>query len=89
MFLLSCLRFTDLIIIYLVPIFDARHKKIQIPHGIRDIPRTFPLFRGEIPHDAIVLIGYSTAAFNSKRHVEDVSISLNIVWAAVLASPDP
>ena len=81
---------TDLRIIkYSVPVFDARYKKIQLPHGIRDVPKTFPLFRGEIPHDAIVLIGYSTTAYNAKRTLEDISVLLNIVWAAVLASADP
>jgi hypothetical protein len=79
----------DRIIFFLVPIFDARYKKIKIPHGIRDVPKSFPLFTGEVPHDAVVLIGYSTAAFNSKRTPDDISVSLNIVWAAVLASPDP
>jgi len=38
--------------------------------------------------DSIVLIGYSVAGFSAKRFPEDTSISLNIVWAAVLAIPE-
>jgi hypothetical protein len=35
-----------------------------------------------------VLIAYSVAGFPTKRFPDDTSISLNIVWSAVLASPE-
>lgn len=71
---------------FIVPIFDARHKKIAVPEGIRDIPRNFNIFKGTVPVDAIVLIGYSVAGYSAKRFPDDTSVSLNIVWAAVLAT---
>ena len=80
---------TDLVTKISVPIFDARYKQIKLPHGIRDVPKNFPLFKEQVPDDAVILIGYSTAAYNSKRTPNDTSVSLNIVWAAVLASADP
>ena len=60
----------------------------MLPHGIRDVPINFPIFRGPIPHDSIVLIAYSVAGYPAKRYPKDTSISLNIVWAAVLATDE-
>lgn len=73
-----------------VPIFNARHKNIALPSGIRTVPKNFNIFEGTVPTDSIVLIAYSVAGFAAKRFPDDTSISLNIVWAAVLACPgDP
>ena len=77
----------ELTAIYSVPIFDARFKKIKLPEGIREVPLNFPLFTEKIPRDSLVLIGYSTAVYNSSKSPDDSSVALNIVWAAVLASP--
>jgi len=72
-----------------VPIFDGRHHQIDIPSGLRNVPRSsMPLFPGEIPYDSVVLIGYSTAAYRSKNYPDDMTVSLNIVWVVVLASPE-
>ena len=71
-----------------VPIFDGRYHQIDLPSGLRNVPRSsLPLFPGEIPYDSVVLIGYSTAAYKSKSYPLDSTVSLNIIWVVVLASP--
>jgi hypothetical protein len=49
---------------------------------------SMPLFVGEIPYDSVVLIGYSTSAYTAAKFKNDMSVSLNIVWVVVLASPE-
>ena len=73
---------------FLVPIYDARNKKIALPHGIRDVPKNFGIFEGPIPLDAIVLIAYTVTGYRAARFPDDISVSFNIVWAAVLACED-
>lgn len=75
-----------------VPVFDGRLDvhQIELPGGLRNVPQSrMPLFNGPIPDDAVVLIGYSTAAYESKKHPDDKTVSLNIVWVVVLACEDP
>lgn len=76
----------------IVPVFDGRLEahQIELPGGLRKVPQSrMPLFNGPIPQDAIVLIGYSTAAYEAKKHPDDKTVSLNIVWVVVLACEDP
>ena len=85
----SCVTFCGLLLV-VVPVFDGRHHKIDLPAGLRNVPRSkMPLFPGEIPYDAVVLIGYSTAAYRALKTPDDMSVSFNIVWVVVLASKDP
>lgn len=75
-----------------MPVFDGRRAvhKIELPGGLRNVPLSqMPLFNGQIPDDAVVLIGYSTAAYKSRKHPTDESVSLNIIWVVVLACHDP
>jgi hypothetical protein len=74
--------------LFSVPIFDARHKRIALPGGIRNVPKNFNVFEGPVPIDSIVLIAYSVAGYPASRAPEDTSVSLNIAWAAVLASQE-
>ena len=73
----------------LVPIFDGRNHQIDVPSGIRNVPKSsMPLFKGKVPYESVVLIAYSTAAYRSKNTPDDMSVALNIVWAVVLACPE-
>jgi hypothetical protein len=80
------------LLLIIVPVFDGRLEvhQIELPGGLRNVPQSrMPLFNRPIPQDAIVLIGYSTAAYEANRHPGDKTVSLNIVWVVVLACEDP
>ena len=72
---------------FIVPIFDGRHKKINLPKGLRTVPRDLPPFMGDIPFDSLAMVAYSAMSYNSSRHPDDVSVAFNAVWVVVLGTP--
>ena len=72
----------------LVPVFDGRYKKIQLPRGLRTVPQDLPPFIGDIPFDSLAIVAYSAMSYKSTRHPEDVSAAFNAVWVVVLGSPN-
>ena len=73
--------------IFIVPIFDGRRKKIDLPSGLRTVPRDLPPFMGDIPFDSLAVVAYSAMSYKSSRHPDDVSVAFNAVWVVVLGTP--
>ncbi|EDQ98351.1 uncharacterized protein LACBIDRAFT_303646 [Laccaria bicolor S238N-H82] len=72
----------------LVPILDARTKHIKMPSGLGSIEKDLPPFGRQVPTGSIALIGYTVGSYNSKANPNDVSLSMNVLWVAVLAASE-
>ncbi|KIJ90957.1 hypothetical protein K443DRAFT_126366 [Laccaria amethystina LaAM-08-1] len=72
----------------LVPVLDARSKPIKMPSGLGSIERDFPLFSRQVPSGSIALIGYTVGSYSSKANPKDISLSMNVLWVAVLAASE-
>ncbi|KIJ89519.1 hypothetical protein K443DRAFT_126752, partial [Laccaria amethystina LaAM-08-1] len=73
----------------IVPVLDARTKQIKMPSGLGTIEKDLPLFGRQVPIGSIALIGYTVGSYNSKANPNDVSLSMNVLWVAVLAASSP
>jgi hypothetical protein len=71
-----------------VPVLDARTKQIKMPSGLGTIEKDLPLFGRQVPTGSIALIGYTVGSYNSKANPNDVSLSMNVLWVAVLAASE-
>jgi hypothetical protein len=71
-----------------VPIIDAQKKEIKLPGGLTTIEKDFPAFEGVIPAGSVALVGYTVGKYTTKAFPNDVSLSLNLLWVAVLAAGD-
>jgi hypothetical protein len=69
-----------------VPIVDAQGKKIKLPGGLTTIENDFPVFEGVIPASSVALVGYTVGKYTAKAFPNDASLSLNLLWVAVLAT---
>ena len=77
-----------MLMINLVPVFDGRTQKIQLPEGLRSVPKSLKPCMGDIPARSLGLIAYSNVAYRSQGHPQDLTIGHNIVWVVVLATPE-
>jgi len=57
-----------------------------MPSGLGSVERDFPLFGRQVPSGSIALIGYTVGSYSSKANPKDVSLSMNVLWVAVLAA---
>ena len=78
----------QLIPFFQVPIVDAQKKQIKLPGGLTTIEKDFPVFEGVIPAGSLALVGYTVGKYTAKAFPNDVSLSLNLLWVAVLATDD-
>jgi hypothetical protein len=69
-----------------VPIFDARNHKLEMPRSLKTISQELPRFDGIVPKDAVVLACYTVGSYNNNAGA--FRVSNNILWAAVLCSED-
>jgi hypothetical protein len=59
-----------------------------MPSGLGSIEKDFPLFGRQVPTGSIALIGYTVGSYSSKANPNDVSLSMNVLWVAVLAASE-
>jgi hypothetical protein len=59
-----------------------------MPSGLGTIERDFPSFGRQVPSGSIALIGYTVGSYSSKANPNDVSLSMNVLWVAVLAASE-
>ena len=59
-----------------------------MPSGLGSIERDLPLFGRQVPTGSIALIGYTVGSYSSKANPTDVSLSMNVLWVAVLAASE-
>ncbi|EDR14698.1 uncharacterized protein LACBIDRAFT_321919 [Laccaria bicolor S238N-H82] len=71
-----------------LPILDAQTKHIKMPSGLGSVEKDLPLFGRQVPTGSIALIGYTVGSYNSKANPKDVSLSMNVLWVAVLAASE-
>ena len=68
-----------------VPLLDATVSRLALPDDIRKAPHRLPTFKGPIPRGSLALVAYTVGSY---RKGDVVNVALNIVWAAVLYSPN-
>jgi hypothetical protein len=59
-----------------------------MPSGLGSVERDFPLFGRQVPSGSIALIGYTVGSYSSRANPTDVSLSMNVLWVAVLAASE-
>ena len=59
-----------------------------MPSGLGSIERDLPPFGRQVPTGSIALIGYTVGSYSSKANPTDVSLSMNVLWVAVLAASE-
>lgn len=59
-----------------------------MPSGLGSVEKDLPLFGRQVPTGSIALIGHTVGSYSSKANPKDVSLSMNVLWVAVLAASD-
>lgn len=69
----------------LVPIYDATTTKISIPETLVSLDRALPKYKGSVPPNSLVLVGYTVSFYKGDYDVHQ-SVSNNIAWVIVIGS---
>lgn len=67
--------------------YDARsgaRQPFDLPGDLRKIDSILPLYPESPRAGSMVLVAYTVSSYHSKKYPDDTSVSLNILWAAVL-----
>ena len=59
-----------------------------MPSGLGSVERDFPSFGRQVPTGSVALIGYTVGSYSSRANPQDVSLSMNVLWVAVLAASE-
>ena len=72
-----------------MPVYDARGKKpFTLPNDLGRMGTVLKSFPDEPPEGSMALVAYTVTSYTAAKFPDDVSLSFNLLWTALLAADD-